>query len=230
MSPLFAETFGPEHRPIVEFAVDNVQTLKQRKAKLQAQWQNDESNTLDTNPTKQEQSKKWKPSGVNGAGKDSGHDEDIKEDTGVPKQNTTEKRRANKKQKRNPANEMPLVSLKENIEGKIKGPKRNRKDHQDGRKPDGEATANNACKSNSSEKPDFRPQKRKLEDQTEVQTGEKSMKRKRPRKNNDSSGREVVDKLDMLIEQYRNKFSQQSSNNTDVDKKGSKQLRRWFQS
>ncbi|KAJ4716578.1 RNA-binding 28 [Melia azedarach] len=224
------ETFGPEHRPIVEFAVDNVQTLKQRKAKLQAQWQNDESNTLDTNPTKQEQSKKWKPSGVNGAGKDSGHDEDIKEDTGVPKQNTTEKRRANKKQKRNPANEMPLVSLKENIEGKIKGPKRNRKDRQDGRKPDGEATANNARKSNSSEKPDFRPQKRKLEDQTEVQTGEKSMKRKRPRKNNDSSGREVVDKLDMLIEQYRNKFSQQSSNNTDGDKKGSKQLRRWFQS
>ncbi|KAG4209413.1 hypothetical protein ERO13_A03G197200v2 [Gossypium hirsutum] len=33
------ETFGPEHRPIVEFAVDNVQTLILRKAKLQAQQQ-----------------------------------------------------------------------------------------------------------------------------------------------------------------------------------------------
>ena len=33
------ETFGPEHRPIVEFALDNVQTLKLRKAKLQSQHQ-----------------------------------------------------------------------------------------------------------------------------------------------------------------------------------------------
>ncbi|KAA8536069.1 hypothetical protein F0562_028547 [Nyssa sinensis] len=31
------ETFGPEYRPIVEFALDNVQTLKLRKDKLQAQ-------------------------------------------------------------------------------------------------------------------------------------------------------------------------------------------------
>ncbi|GFY94414.1 RNA-binding (RRM/RBD/RNP motifs) family protein [Actinidia rufa] len=33
------ETFGPEHRPIVEFALDNVQTLKLRTSRLQAQQQ-----------------------------------------------------------------------------------------------------------------------------------------------------------------------------------------------
>ena len=34
------ETFGPEHRPIVEFALDNVQTLRLRKNKLQSQLAN----------------------------------------------------------------------------------------------------------------------------------------------------------------------------------------------
>ncbi|KAK5837854.1 RNA-binding 28 [Gossypium arboreum] len=45
------ETFGPEHRPIVEFAVDNVQTLILRKAKLQAQQQDasDDSNNAHQN-------------------------------------------------------------------------------------------------------------------------------------------------------------------------------------
>lgn len=48
---MFAETFGPEHRPIVEFAVDNVQTLILRKAKLQAQQQDasDDSNNAHQN-------------------------------------------------------------------------------------------------------------------------------------------------------------------------------------
>lgn len=35
----FSETFGSEHRPIVEFALDNVQTLKLRKSRFEAQLQ-----------------------------------------------------------------------------------------------------------------------------------------------------------------------------------------------
>lgn len=35
----FSETFGSEHRPIVEFALDNVQTLKLRKSRFEAQVQ-----------------------------------------------------------------------------------------------------------------------------------------------------------------------------------------------
>ncbi|MBA0586721.1 hypothetical protein Gorai_017451, partial [Gossypium raimondii] len=47
------EMFGPEHRPIVEFTVDNVQTLKLRKAKLQAQQQDasDDSNNAHQMPS-----------------------------------------------------------------------------------------------------------------------------------------------------------------------------------
>lgn len=47
-------------------------------------------------------------------------------------------------------------------------------------------------------------------------------------KNKDSSGNDIVDKLDMLIEQYRNKFSQKSPGNGG-EKKPPKPLRKWFQ-
>ncbi|KAL6270084.1 hypothetical protein ACE6H2_026995 [Prunus campanulata] len=57
------ETFGPEHRPIVEFALENVKKLNIRNAKIQAQQhaahrnrenvhQNESSNRPDTHPSK----------------------------------------------------------------------------------------------------------------------------------------------------------------------------------
>ncbi|BFG41527.1 hypothetical protein CerSpe_278010 [Prunus speciosa] len=57
------ETFGPEHRPIVEFALENVKKLNIRNAKIQAQQhaahrnrenvhQNEGSNRPDTHPSK----------------------------------------------------------------------------------------------------------------------------------------------------------------------------------
>lgn len=230
---LLAETFGPEHRPIVEFAVDNVQTLKQRNAKIQAQQQqNDESNTMDTYPNKLEKSRKRKPIGDSRSEKDSGHGEDCVVNDGVREGKTNKKHKANKKQKHNPASDGAEVSLRDNGEGKTKGPKRNRKDRPDRQKPDVETSTkgNDARKSNSSEQAHFRSQKRKLGYQTEGLMGDKSMKRKRPKKNKDTAGREAVDKLDVLIEKYRTKFSQQGSNKPDGDKQGSRQLRRWFQS
>ena len=59
----FVETFGPKYCPIVEFAVDNIQTLKQRRAKLEAHQQinhgnpeelqpNDDSNLPEASPKK----------------------------------------------------------------------------------------------------------------------------------------------------------------------------------
>ncbi|KAH9696355.1 hypothetical protein KPL71_023146 [Citrus sinensis] len=227
------KTFGPEHRPIVEFAVDNVQTLKQRNAKIQAQQQqNDESNTMDTYPNKLEKSRKRKPIGDSRSEKDSGHGEDSVVNDGVQEGKINKKHKANKKQKHNPASDEAEVSLRDNGEGKTKGPKRNRKDRPDRQKPDVETSTkgNDARKSNSSEQAHFRSQKRKLGYQTEGLVGDKSMKRKRPKKNKDTAGREAVDKLDVLIEKYRAKFSQQGSNKPDGDKQGSKQLRRWFQS
>lgn len=42
-----------------------------------------------------------------------------------------------------------------------------------------------------------------------------------------ASGREAEDKLDRLIEQYRNKFSQRISDSTTS---GHREVRRWFES
>lgn len=53
---------------------------------------------------------------------------------------------------------------------------------------------------------------------------------KKRKKNTDPVGRDVVDKLDVLIEQYRSKFSKGGSDQTDGNKQCSKKLRRWFQS
>ncbi|XP_031273863.1 RNA-binding protein 28 [Pistacia vera] len=231
------ETFGPEYRPIVEFAVDNVQTLKLRKAKIQGrQQQNDESHSLDATPNKMETSRKRKSNGDNRAAKDSDHGEEEEVANSIPDEATIGKHRAGKKQKRNPTSAKAEVPLRENLVGKTKGSKRKQKDRQDGRKPDagnsdkGKMTANDLHKSNSSEKANFRQGKRKQEYQTERHKGDKSIKQKRPKKSKNPPGRDVVDKLDILIEQYRSKFSQQSSNKTDGGKQGSKQLRRWFQS
>lgn len=227
------KTFGPTHRPIVEFAVDNVQMLKQRNAKMQAQQQqNDESNTMDAYPNKQEKSRKRKCSGDNRSEKDSGHGEDSVRNDGVRDGKTNEKHKANKKQKHNPASQKAEVSLRDNSESKTRGSKRNRKDRQDCWKPDVETSNKgyDAHKENSSEQAHFRPQKRKLGYQTGELMGDKSMRRKRPKKNKDTAGREAVDKLDVLIEKYRTKFTQQVYNKPDGDKQGSKQLRRWFQS
>ncbi|CAB4320502.1 unnamed protein product [Prunus armeniaca] len=54
-------------------------------------------------------------------------------------------------------------------------------------------------------------------------------RRKKSKKNKGPLGRDVTDKLDMLIEQYGSKYSQQSTVRTDGVKQGSRKLRKWFQ-
>ncbi|XP_007042088.2 PREDICTED: RNA-binding protein 28 [Theobroma cacao] len=238
------ETFGPEHRPIVEFAVDNVQTLKLRKAKLQAQQldgrddmnnaqQNAESNSFDAHPTKSRKRK-------------------SRDDKRVTKQPEFKKAemenavaaedgQATKKPKHNPAGEKTKpTSLKENLEGsnwKLKGSNRKPKDHKGVPKPDigssdkVQTTANDTRKSKSFKEMEavLQPKERMPQQQAKQQEGEKSSKRKRSQKKKNPSGRDVVDKLDMLIEQYRSKFSQPKSETAAAEKQGSKKLRRWFQ-
>ncbi|KAK2665395.1 hypothetical protein Ddye_003969 [Dipteronia dyeriana] len=219
------ETFGPEHRPIVEFALDNIKTMKLREVKLRTyQRQNDDSRSRDANPNKNENSRKRISNGDSRAVKKSEHGEEDGVGNRVSDGAATDKRR----DKHNPASEKAEVSLRENSESDAKGSKKNPKGRQDGRKPDsgnavkGKMALNQTRKSNSSEEGTFRQGKRKMENQT-GQKGEKKLKKNQP-------GREVVDKLDMLIERYKSKYSQQSSNKTDCgDKQGSKQLRRWFQ-
>ncbi|XP_062176647.1 uncharacterized protein LOC133881670 isoform X3 [Alnus glutinosa] len=221
------ETFGPEHRPIVEFAVDNVQKLRQRKAKLQAQQhatrddrtfvrrQSDETPTPNAHLDKKKSEKR----------KSRGDDRSVKDSVS----NKVEGR-ATKKPKNNLASgKAKEFSSKEKPEGS----QWKSKNHQAGKNPGsgGSPKGNTAAKVaqtlKSSLEADVQPRKRKLQNQKE----ERDLKRRRkPKKSEGPEGKGAVDKLDMLIEQYRSKFSRQSSVKTDGEKQGSRQLRRWFQS
>lgn len=219
----------------MEFAIDNVQTLKLRKAKFQARppqdavrddlnnaQQNAESHAFYAHPTK---SRKRKSRDEKGAMKHS----ELK-NAEMEKTVAAEEGQDTKRPRHNPAGEKTKPSSKENLEGsnkKIKGSNRKPKDRKGGLKPDVgssskvETNVNNAHKikveavSQSKERT-RQEQKQRLE-------GERNTKRKRSKQNKNPSG-EVVDKLDMLIEQYRSKFSQPKSGKQD-----SKKLRRWFQ-
>ncbi|KAE8008564.1 hypothetical protein FH972_005063 [Carpinus fangiana] len=254
------ETFGPEYRPIVEFAVDNVQTLKQRNAKLQAQQrvtrndqtyvrrQSDETSTPDAHPDKRNSLKRKSrgdetstpdahPNKRNSQKRKSrGDDRSVKDsvsnkvESSIPDGAATKDHRATKKQKNNLASgKAKEFSSKEKPEGS----QWKSKNYQDGKNPDsGRSPKGNKAVSvaqtlKSSTEADVQPRKRKLQNQKE----ERDLKRRiKPKKSTGPDGKGAVDKLDMLIEQYRSKFSRQSSEKTDGEKQGSRQLRRWFQS
>ncbi|KAF5727175.1 putative RNA-binding family protein [Tripterygium wilfordii] len=239
------ETFGPEHRPIVVFAVDNVQTLKIRKSKLQSRQEEIEGNLEDveqhddsheTNEHPNQKSRQRKSRGYKRRVKDSEASEKDEVDNWVPDGAAMEEHRAGKKQKSNSASKNPKeVYVKQLSEGeeKLKNSKWKAKVHPGGRKPDkggrsfkGEMTTGDKHKLRFSNEDESLLKKRKQPDQTEQRENGSSKKGKKAKKNKDPLGRDAVDKLDMLIAQYRSKFSQQSSEKTD--KQGSK-LRKWFQ-
>ncbi|XP_065847373.1 uncharacterized protein [Euphorbia lathyris] len=237
------ETFGPEYRPIVEFAIDNVQKLKIRNAKLQA-WQQ-QSHNEDTNDkkdnnasrmpnetrTKNENSRKRKSSGENRSGKEL---EPKKNDveTMVSEGDSSDRLKNHKKQKNDAGNGKSKYLAKDKFSGrkqKVESSEHKQMNHPV-KKPDvrkGEMTAKNPHKQKPPEESGLRQTKRKFANPTEER--EERFK-KRPKKNKDPVGRDVVDKLDMLIEQYRTKFSKPSSGKPDSGKQAVKPLKRWYQS
>ncbi|KAF5188684.1 Rna-binding [Thalictrum thalictroides] len=229
------ETFGPEHRPIVEFALDNVQTLKLRKFKLQTQQdnhsnaedglQNTISQTSDTRLNSKDNTKmrKWKS-----------RDHNISSETLVPSKgdegedgpskgvvsSATRKLKGNQAREKKgkfASKDKPVVStqnlnrrkgVEADVEKSVKVVN------------DGDKTTQLISK--QSLRADFR--KRKLQDgHLSEQWDKKNLKKK---KKKSASGDEKVDKLDMLVEQYRSKFSRKS----EGENQGSRQLRRWFES
>ncbi|KAL6346604.1 hypothetical protein AAG906_000222 [Vitis piasezkii] len=62
------------------------------------------------------------------------------------------------------------------------------------------------------------PKKRKLQEHIAVQEGKSPKQKTRTRRSKDPSGQVRLDKLDMLVEQYRAKFSQQTDDKTDGQK------------
>ncbi|XAR59587.1 hypothetical protein NMG60_11015474 [Bertholletia excelsa] len=216
------ETFGPEHRPMVGFAVDNVQKLKLRKSRLESQQQDlhDEADVQQQsddfhapdNPDKKSRKRKSRDDfGSSRASK-------IKEEDEVIQEAAAGEGKATKKRKGG-GNKF-LLEQEEPSKQKLKTLRRG----VDQKAVQGEKTS------------PFMDvgvlrKKRRLEDQMKKQKDSTSSKtRKKTKKNKDPQGRDLVDKLDMLIEQYRSKFSQNISDKTDGEKQGSRHLRRWFES
>ncbi|XP_043709342.1 RNA-binding protein 28 isoform X2 [Telopea speciosissima] len=236
------ETFGPEHRPIVEFALDNVQTLKLRKFKLQAQqsmgglpeveWKNTESRNEDANPNAID--KKRKRRDVNRSAKTPEPNKgNLREHMG-PGEVTKEELPQTKKQKGAVERVTKVDFASEDQSQTTLEPKKNQKLKKlEGRKS---FDSGNVAADTRELKPtgnmEVSLRKRKLEDSvlSKQQPINKKNLKKRKSKDGKDSGKEVVDKLDMLIEQYRSKFSQRTSDKRDGEKQCSRQLRRWFQS
>ncbi|KGN43176.2 RNA-binding protein 28 [Cucumis sativus] len=219
------ETFGPINRPIVEFAIDNVQTLKLRKAKLQA-WSQDNNianipkarqrkDDSDTNArdihSNENNSRKRKAIGNNHLVKAQNRNED--ENDNHVSNNVMQDNRDRKKRKTRP-------DFGNTNESQKQKPGRSSMPEKSSKRP---ASMDSEKKIEVSQEADVQ-HKKKVKHQVEQQ------QRKRPKKNKEPIGRDIVDKLDVLIEQYQSKFLQQRSDRTDGEKKGTKQVRRWFQS
>uniref|UniRef100_A0A1J3GHU7 RNA-binding protein 28 n=1 Tax=Noccaea caerulescens TaxID=107243 RepID=A0A1J3GHU7_NOCCA len=218
------ETFGSQHRPVIEFALENVQTLKKRN-EMQQRFQqqrhrNDESEQQQANGEAQAEGSSGPREG-NATGfkkrKPMRPREERREEAKSDEKSLSVKEDARNKRRTRPTRTQEQPS---NQKGQ-------------GMKQQQEATEKPNPKKISKDMSDV-PRKRKL---GEVR-GEESLNGQRKRqkekqnekKKKKQGGGEVVDKLDMLIEQYRSKFSQKSSAKTGPQKQSSGQVRRWFQS
>lgn len=224
---LLVETFGPEHRPIVEFAIDNVQKLRARQVSQQAQQhsangnqkevrQIDHSNRADAHPRKK--SEKRRDKGDKRKLDEAVSNKEAEVENRVSDGAATEGQRFPKRQKIGSVRKTEKISSTEVLGGSspkvVEGSKR-KSHHQDGRKPgdarsfEGDIKAVDAHRSVSLRKTNMEPKKRKLQEQNDKEGGENMMRRRS--RNKDPVGRDVTDKLDMLIEKYRSTFSQQNS-------------------
>nr|XP_043622546.1 RNA-binding protein 28 [Erigeron canadensis] len=196
------ETFTAEHRPIVEFALDNVQTLRQRNDKIEAQQQGFGNDVESTN----KKTDFHKPA-------DRSNDMSRKRKT----PDTLQESRNTKGMEAEPKPNMKKhIDSKKSLEG------------QQGKRKKGHEAAIDKITSGTVRPTRVAvvPMKKRTRDQKEIQIEDKTSKR---RKNKDPLGQDTVDKLDMLIEQYTNKFSGNRTNKNDGEKQGSKRLGRWFQ-
>lgn len=239
------ETFGPQHRPIVAFALDNVQTLKQRKAKVQPLQQSFPNDPEGTGPEDNDnapppkKSRKQKLRGEDRSQRDShgaNRDESLQPSEAAAKARITSKKRnrnwANKMEKAIPSEE----KLKGSNEKQAQGSKRKLKGKLELKRADGRGLFKGEVPpggNSKQESPESKAasRKRKLQDQMDEQNGNTNLKTgRRPKKVKEPPGREAVDKLDRLIDQYRAKFSQQRSSKGDGLKDASKKRSRWFES
>ncbi|KAL6502562.1 hypothetical protein OROHE_024567 [Orobanche hederae] len=215
------DTFDPQHRPIVEFALDNAQKLKLRAEKLQQAQQhalhNDTKNDFHQNeytsaagPGANTNSRKRKPRDKDASFKITGNNVGESENslgakTDIEEVSFSKKQRDSQRGVKNSSSDE-----------KTKKPTNQQKEK--GRR--------NVANKHEIKEVEMRSKRNIFNNQSE---GNGPRNRKRSKKN-DPVGRDVADKLDALIEQYRSKFAGDDSTQTDDKKQGSKRLRRWFES
>ncbi|KAF8088061.1 hypothetical protein N665_0556s0013 [Sinapis alba] len=227
------ETFGPQHRPVIEFAVDNVQKLKLHKANQQFQRNrhnesevkqaNGEAHAEDIHPGNDLKRRRTRDGDNTGP---------VEENASGFKKKKAMRPREERKEQTKP--EENSLSVKEDAGKKTplrthdntKEPPSNQKGQW--KKRQQEETEKPNPKKISKDVSDA-PRKRKFEEVRGGESANGQRKRKNQKEKKQGGPPEVQDKLDMLIEQYRSKFSQ-SSAKTGPQKQSSGQVRRWFQS
>ncbi|XP_071697107.1 uncharacterized protein [Rutidosis leptorrhynchoides] len=196
-------TFTAEHRPIVEFALDNVQTLRQRNDKIEAQKQEFGNNTENINKN----TDSHRPV-------DRSNDVSRKRKTQGSFQDNRNHKKAETDTKKTTGSKQPLEA------------------HQEGKRLKGRSATTDRITPSKAQSMDIvaQPMKKRSRDQNEMHNEDLgSVKRRKSRKNKDPLGQDRVDNLDMLIEQFKSKFSGNRTNKSGDEKQGSKRLGRWFQ-
>ncbi|XP_011092825.1 RNA-binding protein 28 isoform X2 [Sesamum indicum] len=226
------DTFDPEHRPIVEFAIDNVQKLKLRQEKLQVQQQASNSGTEDL-----QQNDHLSKAGSNAIMKS--RKRKSRDDDASTKTSGYEKMETENKLSEGTAPKGGRFTKKQkgferggfSSEKKLKRSKPDVTGQQKGRQAGGHETLPNGGSANIFNKQESKEARKRtiLHDRSEQLKEGNGPRNRKWSKKNDPVGRDVVDRLDMLIEQYRSKFSGSDSIQTDDKKQGSKQLKRWFE-
>ncbi|XP_074319581.1 uncharacterized protein LOC141656542 [Silene latifolia] len=248
------EPFGPQHRPIVEFAVDNVQTLRKRNLKINDQLQetgDGEGNVRENDSKETFRKRKFSDEAEDHkTGRKFVKGNRAAGGSAIEGEHSSKKAKGDRVRQDRRSDPSGDKSYPNQFQNKPKigmdTEQRNRKpnDHMD-RGPRNRKVNNPIDREPRNRKVngpvDREPRNRKGNDPMDRETKKrkaydhsvepnegKSLKNRR-KKNKEPVGRDVVDKLDNLIEQYKSKFSQKTDD-SDGKKQGSKQIKRWFQS
>ncbi|XP_010429055.1 PREDICTED: RNA-binding protein 28-like [Camelina sativa] len=225
------ETFGPQHRPVIEFAVDNVQKLKIREAKQQQFQQRDKHYESEQQQRDKHNESEQQQSNGEAEAPDNRYKRKTREwdNTGPRKENGTrfkkgpvrpreegkEEAKSNIAVKGDAAEEKkrPNIRTQEKPSSNQKGQRMRQKEANE--KPN---------QKNSKDMSDDVPRKRKL-GEIRGEESRNGQRKKNKKQGEGQGGAEEGDKLDMLVAIYKSKFSQTSAKTGPQ-----KPLRRWFES
>ncbi|KAL1544227.1 RNA-binding protein 28-like [Salvia divinorum] len=224
------DIFDPEHRPIVEFALDNVQKLKLRAEKIQAQQLQGPQYARGNFQQIDHLGRGGSIANLNSRIRKS-RDGDISMRTYDNKRGELVSKGMVAEEGSNKWQKGPRKVAKSRVSLPKKKSSMQVSDQGNGKESGGQELKQSNTVSKKEGRDGGMPRKRMprelLEQSTEGDGGERNRKR---RKRSELIGSDVTDKLDKLIEQYRTKFTGSSSTQSGSKKQGTKSRKRWFQS